>query len=194
MERKQVRRRGLSVLMLAVGVVMGMTIPASSSPDARPPMPTTIMDPETPTLGAQVDEQGALKVTGDVGLSGTSSVEVSNFPAVQEVDGTVDVGNFPPAPVAGVFRWEHLLADAGDLSGEESFPTINARFVSLSSEDELTVFFYRPGQRTVSTFSVGSNRQPTQTISLPIAVPLDGVSMLCHNEANQCSVTVSLIG
>ena len=103
--------------------------------------------------------------------------------------GTVEV----ETEIADEFR-DVSLFSTDDPIVRASFLPIRARFISISSEDEVALTF-----DTVNTVGpvirIGSNRQPTQTISLPLAIPLDSVSMVCFSsEVEDCTVLITIVG
>ncbi|MGH3028405.1 MAG: hypothetical protein ACRDMW_07610 [Gaiellaceae bacterium] len=178
-------RTGAAVVAVLAVLIFALNGTAAAPPGAAP---VQIVDGSDSNRDAAVVEDGSLHVTGDVSVTGTSSVEVSNFPEVQEVEGTVDVGNFPEAEVATQFRSLVLVSSAPD----ETFAALDARLISIASEDEIGLTFFTPqGQRAIM---IGDNRQPMQAISLPIAVPLASASLDCDNEVADCVVFVTIAG
>ncbi len=188
MTATRLRTRIIWAGALAAGIIMWSLV--TGGPAYAPPgsAPVSIVDGQDASMKANVDADGSLQVSGQVSVGGSSSVEVSNFPDVQEVSGTVEV----ETEIADEFRNVSLFS-TDDPVVSESFLPIRARFISISSEDEVALAF-----DTVNTIGpvirIGSNRQPTQTISLPLAIPLDEVSMVCFNEVEDCSVLITIVG
>ena len=178
-------RTGAAVVAVLAVLVFALNGTAAAPPGAAP---VHVVDGADRDNVAAVDADGSLHVTGEVSVGGTSSVEVTNFPNVQEVEGTVDVGNFPETEVATEFRSLVLVSSAPD----ETFAPLDARIISIGSEDEIGLTFFTPqGQRAIQ---IGDNRQPVQAIPLPIAVPLGSVSLDCDNEIADCVVFVTIAG
>jgi hypothetical protein len=224
MQTWQVQKRAGLAFAGVVAFVFGMLLVPVAASASKPSTPTVIVDPENPDqYMAQVTPEGSLQVTGGVSVSnlpavqpvkGTvsvgnfpavqpvnGSVNVGNFPSVQPVNGTVNVGNFPAVqqvdgtievdtPSATAFR--RVASGSFDDQWVESFDPIDARFISLTTNDEVTVFFETPGN-TIA-IEIGSNRAPTQTISLPLIVPLARAGAVCENEADSCFVIIDIIG
>lgn len=188
MTSTRLRTRIIWAGALAVGIITWSLV--TGGPAYAPPgsAPVSIVDGQDASLKANVDADGSLQVSGEISVGGTSSVEVSNFPEVQEVSGTVEV----QTEIADEYRNVSLFSEDNHVV-RESFPRIRARFISISSEDEVELAF-----DSVDTIGpvirIGSNRQPTQTISLPLAIPLDDVSMICFNEVEDCSVLITIVG
>jgi hypothetical protein len=74
-----------------------------------------------------------------------------------------------------------------------AFNSMNVRFISISSDDEMRVFFFHSFDPSIR-IRVGENRAPQQTISFPIAVPLEGWEVGCENEVQKCDGTLSIVG
>jgi hypothetical protein len=191
MTATRLRTRILSAVALALGIITWSLV--TGGPAYAPPgsAPVSIVDGQDASLKANVDADGSLQVSGQVSVAGTSSVEVSNFPEVQEVNGTVEVGNFPGTEIATEFR--NVSFVSVDSNATETFTAINARFISIMSEDEVTLQFFTPG-RIGPVIDIGINRQPSQTISLPLAIPLDKATLFCDNEVNACVVLITIAG
>jgi hypothetical protein len=187
MSTSAVRQRLSWAAALVVGTMVGLLLQTQNAYAPTMAAPVQIADRNDTTMRAAVDGDGALKVAGQVSVGGTSSVQVTNFPATQTVAGTVNLSN---TPVATQFRRILLTGDPSD-SVTEDFTALNVRFISISTDDEVDLQFNGPGSQT---FQIGSNRPPDQTISLPVAVPLDSVRLVCENEALACFVIVSFVG
>lgn len=178
-------RAGAASVAVLVLLIFALSGTAAAPPGAAP---VHVVDGSDSSRDAAIVEDGSLHVTGDVSVTGTSSVEVSNFPDVQEVEGTVEVGNFPEAEVATEFRTLVLVSSAP----EETFAALDARLISIASEDEIGLTFFTPqDQRAIQ---IGDNRQSVQAIQLPIAVPLAKATLNCFNEVADCVVFVTIAG
>jgi hypothetical protein len=192
MNATRLRTRIIWAGALALGIITWSLV--TGGPAYAPPgsAPVSIVDGQDASLKANVDADGSLQVSGEVSVGGSSSVEVSNFPETQEVSGTVALAASVPAEIATEVRNIDLIG-AGLIS--ETFTAINARFISISSEDEVALRFATP-DHTINepAIRIGNNRQPTQTISLPLAIPLDKVALVCENEVNDCLVLITIVG
>jgi hypothetical protein len=127
----------------ASGVVLGLALGltafggAAQSGPSQGAAPVNIADPNNPNLRAEVTADSALQVTGDVTISGTSAVTVTNTPL------PVQVGNFPTtqnvnvtggalAPVSQILA----LSFSPECCGTEetqTFATINTTSITIST-------------------------------------------------------------
>ncbi len=77
----------VNVLAIALSLPAGRPALAAGPPSGLNVTVTNTPLPVTGTVNANV--------TGNVGITGTPSVDVKNFPTTQPVSGTVNIGNFP---------------------------------------------------------------------------------------------------
>jgi hypothetical protein len=200
------RRMGLAVSIVAVSLILAVTFFSGTA--YAPPggaAPVNIADPETPSVQAQVTEDGELQVTGNVALSGTSEVEVTNTPL------PVDVENFPenqdvtvtnpsldvePEVATTSFVHRSSLDD-----GEEELvalpSTIDASLILLTTsqiDDEFLIEFFGPGIE-MDFVLTEQNVPPVISIPLNERVPISSVFVLCANESIDCGVlSINIVG
>ncbi len=146
----------------------------------------------TPTVKAQQDG------TWNVGLTGTPTVDVGNFPSTQDVNvvgGTVSA----TAPVATHSTFASFTVAAGEVGAQDVEP-IDASLITVvgGGDDEVIVEFegHAPGGGIVD-FEIGDqdeNLGPFVTIPLTQPMPIAHILARCQNESEDCELSVFLLG
>jgi hypothetical protein len=173
-----------------------------------------VTDPINNAHKAHVDADGNLHVAGDlnvansptvkaqqdgtwnVGITGTPSVDVENFPATQEVNVAGGSVNAIP-PVTSASELASFTVAAGDIGVQDVTP-IDASLITVvgGSDDEVVVEF----EGTVgggTDFEIGdpdADLGPLVTLPLPQPIHVEHILARCHNESEDCELTVFLVG
>jgi hypothetical protein len=195
---KGIGRRAGWAISLVLGVMIGLILLPGTA--AAPPgaAPVHIVDGTNTDQKAAVDSSGALKVAGQVTVGGTSSVQVTNFPTSQTVNGTVDVGNFPD-PVNATF---FAKVDQEELSGQEAYPfgqTIRASLIVVNGlDDEVRLIFFPPlpSNPALILYGAGEATGGDSSFTIPLTQPMDleRVIVECNNEVFNCKFGISISG
>jgi hypothetical protein len=149
-----------------------------------------IADAANDTQLAKVDPAGNLqvKVTSAAATEVSGTVSVSNFPATQNVN--VTAGTVLTRPAVATRRIEtSLLMDASESDFENFTTAINASFIMISTDDDMSVFIN--GSIGEVLLLEGSGHRE---MSFTERVPVDHIRGVCHNAVFQCFVDVSIIG
>ena len=189
-----------SSLILAVTVFIGMAYapPSGAAPDK-------ISDADDPSIQAHVTGDGELQVTGEVTLSGTSQVEVTNTPLpvnVENFPGTQDV-NVVGGALSGV-QLAPATTGFGDFFQIEvrenetaTFDPINVTsFFYSDQDDEANVHFENPlvPQLFSRVFADNDGNVESHQQDFVHPFPVSGISVNCQNESEDCEVFILLIG
>ena len=197
----------LVLALLAAGVgVSGILF--DSSAVAQPPDPTPGATSKTreQNLDAngfvRVHEQGTanvnvqntpLDVQGSVSVGNfPTSFEVSNFPAVQDVAFAGGVGL---SPMTTVVALAFQPMSPGDLQ-TQNFATVNAVSILISDiDDEIEVRLHSPltGDFIFAHTDLDGGKESSQ-LTFVHPLPVNGVTVGCANESEDCHVFVSVMG
>jgi hypothetical protein len=146
----------------------------------------------TPTVKAQQDG------TWNVGLTGTPTVHVGNFPSTQDVNvvgGTLSA----TTPVATDFAFASFTVAAGGIDSKAIDP-IDATLITVvgGGDDEVTIEFDSCCGSPIQTdFELGDqdeNLGPFVSIPLSQPVHVGSIIVRCHNESEDCELDVNLVG
>jgi hypothetical protein len=191
------------VSVLTLGTVAGSTAFAAP-PDPTPGATQPIREQNLDADGLiRVHEQGVadVNVTNDPlnvsvaneTLNVSGEVEVSNFPATQDVNVLGGQVALPPVTaIAGT----PLSIDAippGEFENTD-IPLMNVVSVNVAENvDEYSMFISGP-LGTPLHIESGELVQETYFYTFQYPVPIDGISIFCKNESDDCFVDVTLTG
>jgi len=191
----------LAVGLIAGGTGIGM---AAQPPDPTPGATQPVREQNLDADGLiRVHEQGVadVNVTNDplnVSVSNdelnvTGEVEVSNFPTTQDVN--VVGGSVALPPVTTI--WSTPLTIDFIPAGESvsyDFPLMNAVSVSMTeTSDEFDAVLGGPLGVPLSIES-DDQAQETYFYTFTYPVPVDGVTLGCFNESDDCTLDLTITG
>lgn len=200
----------LALGALAIVVIVGMLFQQPAAADPPDPTPGAT----NPVREQNLDAAGLIRVheqgTADVNVTNTpldvqgsvdvdnfpTSFEVSNFPDVQDVN--VTGGTLSNVVLAPVTKSEEAIffpLSAGSTE-TQNFATVNATTVLIHDvDDEISVFLLSPlSANVVFLYSDGQGNQESVQRSFVHPLPVNGVSVSCHNESEDCEVFVEILG
>jgi hypothetical protein len=207
---KGVSVRQVTAVLLAV-VLAFLVVPVGAL--AQPPAPKVfITDPGNNDNIAHVDGAGNLQVTGslnvgntptvkaqqdgtwNVGITGTPTVDVGNFPAPQTQNVNV-VG--PPQKVTFVEPISYVDVGPGDTRAVNFNLTIDTTSVIIAKgNDDVKVDLSRPGGLPDVVMAIDDTGvQPVFTYTFPNPIPFSGATVWCENVNFACTeIDITLAG
>lgn len=197
--------------LVVVGLIAGSVLVSfvSAQPTVAPGVPLPVREQNLDATGwIKVHEQGTATVTGTVSVGNfPSSIAVSNFPEVQNVNVTGGEVSTKPSPVTTGFS-DVVCANAQDRTGvrlDLNGSSILVTDLTLSNPLKHEIAFYlltyiemRGGGGTFGQ-SVWEHQdhdgtQASVHHAFTRPVPVNLFILHCTNESTQCCVTVDLIG
>ena len=191
------------VSVLTLGTMAGSTAFAAP-PDPTPGATQPIREQNLDADGLiRVHEQGVadVNVTNDPlnvsvandTLNVSGEVEVSNFPATQDV--TVVGGQVALPPVTTIAGTPATIDPIAPGEFENTdIPLMNVVSVNVAENfDEYSMFISGPLGIPLEIES-GELVQETYFYTFQYPVPVDGISIFCQNESDDCFVDVTLTG
>jgi hypothetical protein len=198
--------RRVTALFVAV-VLAFLFVPVGAVANAVPKV--FIADPVNNANIAHVDSAGNLQVAGslqvantptvkaqqdgtwNVGISGTPTVDVGNFPSTQDVNVTggrlataTDIVN-APAPVL-------MGGDTFDATVPEIMAT--SVVVAKGNSQGLVQLGTPLSSDVIVAVDDTDGTQPEVTMTFPYPVPIDSVHFACSEDASTCLFFVSIVG
>jgi len=138
------------------------------------------------------DEELNVNITND-SLSVSGEVEVSNFPATQDVNVVGGAISLPPVTTV----WSTPLSIDPIPAGESvthDIPLMNAvSFNVAESVDEYSIFITGP-LGTPLEIESGEQLQETYFYTFIYPVPVDSITIRCKNESDDCFIDATLTG
>ena len=199
------KRTILVVSMLVVGAVAGTTATGyAQPPDPTPGATLPVREQNLDADGLiRVHEQGVadvhvtddelnVNITND-SLSVSGEVEVSNFPATQDVNVVGGAISLPPVTTISSTPLSIDPIPAGE-SVTHDIPLMNAvSFNVAESVDEYSIFITGP-LGTPLTIESGEQLQETYFYTFTYPVPIDSITIFCKNESDDCFIDATLTG
>ena len=199
---------GLVAACLAISGAL-LDAPAEAGPpDPTPGATQPMREQNLDTDGLiRVHEQGtanvnvtnsSLAVEGSINVDNfPSSFEVSNLPSVQDVEIVGgSISGIQLAPVTTIVPLAFLSMSA-QTSQSQSFAALDVTTILINDfdDDEISVLITSPllpGPSYVYTDASGDESSAQLTFFNPI--PVDGLTVECENESENCTVSVTLFG
>jgi hypothetical protein len=201
----------LALGLIAAGLgLLGALLDAPAS--AEPPDPTP--GATSPVREQNLDGNGLIRVheqgIADVTVTNTpldvqgsvdvdnfpTSFEVSNLPAVQDVNVTGGaLSNVTLAPVTKAISEIFFPLPAG-VAETRTFAPINVTSIFIHDAlDELSLTLLTPVAPTeIFVYSDSEDAEESVQLTFVHPIPVDGVGLSCLNESDDCQVIVDLLG